>query len=133
MDFETEGGFVKSVIDKTVWNELREFEKTEGSEGFFQELLATVLTSAKSHMENLLAASAANDVNKTRYHSHSLKSTCASLGARGLSAQFADIEAGCRATPPVIDAAKISSAKDVFAQFYQEVQEEHARLEQQAA
>jgi HPt (histidine-containing phosphotransfer) domain-containing protein len=133
MDFETESSLMKSVIDKTVWEELREFERAEGSEGFFRELLATVLTSATTHMENLLAASVANDVNKTRYHSHSLKSTCASLGARGLSAQFADIEAGCRATPPVIDAAKIASASSVFQQFYREVQEEHARLEKQAA
>lgn len=124
---------MKSVIDKTVWDELREFEKAEGSEGFFQDLLATVLTSAKTHMENLMAASVAQDVNKIRYHSHSLKSTCASLGARGLSSQFAEIEAGCRATPPVIDAGKITAANDVFQQFYREVQEEHARLQKQAS
>lgn len=124
---------MKSVIDKAVWDELREFEKSEGSEGFFQELLGTVLTSAKTHMENLLAVSMVGDVNKTRYHSHSLKSTCASLGARGLSGQFAEIEAGCRATPPVIDAGKITAANDVFQQFYREVQEEHTRLQKQAA
>lgn len=124
---------MKSPIDKAVWDELREFEKTEGSEGFFTDLLGTVLTASKTHIEGLLAASSAGDVAKTRYYSHSLKSTCASLGALGLSAQFAEIEAGCRATPPVMTPSKVAAANEVFQQFYKEVAEEYARLTKSAA
>ena len=121
------------VIDKSVWEGLREFEKAEGSEGFFTELLSTVLTASTTHMQGLLAASAAGDVAKTRHYSHSLKSTCASLGAADLSAQFAEIEAGCRATPPVMDAGKVTAAHQVFQVFYKEVQEEYDRLTKSAA
>lgn len=122
-----------SVVDKSVWNDLREFEKAEGSEGFFTELLNTVLTASKTHMEGLLAASAAGDVAQTRYYSHALKSTCASLGAQGLSAQFAEIEAGCRATPPSMNPAQVTAANQVFQVFYQEVQTEYDRLTKSAA
>lgn len=122
-----------SVVDKSVWDGLREFEKSEGSEGFFTELLGTVLTASKTQMEGLLAASSAGDFAKTRSYSHSLKSTCASLGAHGLSAQFAEIEAGCRATPPTMDPPKVTAANQVFQIFYQEVQEEYDRLTKSAA
>ncbi|WP_413294848.1 Hpt domain-containing protein [Bdellovibrio sp. HCB185ZH] len=116
------------VCDKNVWQELREFEKNEGAEGFFKQLLQAVLTTAQPVMDSLVKSSVEGDVKKTHYYAHNLKSTCASLGAKSLAQKLGVIETGCKEVEPVIHHHVIAEAKAEFTLFLNEVQEEFNRI-----
>ncbi|WP_413560399.1 Hpt domain-containing protein [Bdellovibrio sp. HCB209] len=121
-----------SVIDKSVWNDLREFEKAEGAEGFFEQLLKTVLESSRGQMDGLIKSSDAADPKKTHYYAHTLKSTSASLGAKGLAGYLGMVEKGCKEDPPIINFDAINAAKDLYEIFIKEVQEEYDRIQNAA-
>lgn len=116
------------VVDKNVWHQLREFEKAEGTPGFFEQLLKTVLEHANSQMDNLVTSAAAGDIKKTHYYAHTLKSTTASLGATGLAEYLAEVESDCKSASPTINQRAIEEAQDLFDLFLQEVQAEYDRI-----
>ncbi len=121
---------MKSVIDKKVWQDWRNFEKQEASPGFFLELLTKVLASSPQLMSDLLAAHHQKDLNKVRYCAHTLSSSCKSLGAMSLGDLFSALENGCRAEPPVLHTQLMPALEKTFALFINEIQTEHDRLAQ---
>lgn len=120
------------VVDKNVWQQLRDFEKAEGTPGFFEQLLKTVLEHANSQMDNLVTSANAGDFKKTHYYAHTLKSTTASLGAMDLAEYLAVVEADCKATTPSINQRAIEESQDLFYLFLQEVQAEYDRIKNAA-
>lgn len=117
------------VIDKEVWEGLREFEKSEGMPGFFMNLLGTALVAAKTQMEGLVKAADEGEAKRVHYYAHTLKSSCASLGAMGLAQILGEIESGALNKPPVIRKDLLNSMVSSFDDFIQEVQTEHSRLQ----
>ena len=112
------------IIDKAVWDQLREFEKNEEVPYFFKNLLHTVLTTAPPMMELLLSSVENEEVKKVQYYSHTLKSTASSLGAMGLGKLLGEIESGCVQTPVTIRKDLIPEVSKIFGLFIQEVQDE---------
>jgi HPt (histidine-containing phosphotransfer) domain-containing protein len=116
------------IIDKEVWEGLREFEKNEEMPGFFLNLLGTVLTSSQAQMDGLLKAVEEGDIKRVHYYAHTLKSSCASLGAMELAKTLGEIEFSSIEKPPVIRKDLMATVEDVFKDFLQEIQNEHSRL-----
>ena len=73
---------------------IEELRSVMGNE--FQGLVKIFLEDAPSHVENLEAAAAANDLAAMIAPAHTLKSAAANLGAMVLSASAKRIEAGAR-------------------------------------
>jgi HPt (histidine-containing phosphotransfer) domain-containing protein len=124
---------MKSVIDIAVWNKWRDFEKEEQADGFFCELLEKALMSAPKLMNDLEAAIEQTNVKAVHYCSHTLSSTCKSLGAPDLADKLKAVENESRKTPPVIRKDLLAPILAEFRMFIAEVQHEHDKLKQKAA
>ncbi|UYL07412.1 Hpt domain-containing protein [Bdellovibrio sp. SKB1291214] len=116
------------IIDKVVWEGLREFEKNEEMPGFFLNLLGATLTASRTQMDGLLKAIDDSEAKRVHYYAHTLKSSCASLGALNLAKTLGEIEAAALQKPAVIRQDLIPSVRSVFDQFLQEIQNEYNRL-----
>ena len=79
-----------SVIDSAVLGDL--LASVGGDTSFLEELIDTYLSDAPSLLAQLDAGLAARNADEFRRAAHSLKSTSASLGARGLSATAKEME-----------------------------------------
>lgn len=116
------------IIDKEVWEGLREFEKNEAMPGFFLNLLEVTLTSSKVQMEGLAKAVEDGDTKRVHYYAHTLKSSCSSLGANGLAQTLGEIEAATKQNPPVILKDLLPPVRTLFDSFLQEIKSEFDRL-----
>lgn len=117
-----------ALIDSAVWEKWRQFEVTESSPGFFLELLQTALTSSQPLMANLAKAMDDQDLKNTIYFSHTLSSTCRSLGATQLSGLLKDIEWAARANSPAIKSELMPVIQKMFEAFCSELKLEIARI-----
>ena|GEM_PF-4752152 len=117
-----------SLIDSAVWEKWRQFEIAENSPGFFLDLLQTGLTSTPPLMASLKQAFADQDIKNVIYFSHTLSSSCRSLGASQLASQLKDIEWAARATPPTIQNELLPLSQKMFEAFVEELKREIARI-----
>lgn len=116
------------LIDTSVWDKWRKFEVTENSPGFFLGLLETGLSSTTPQMQSLMAAIERQDLKEIIYFSHTLSSTCRSLGAPQLASHLKDIEWSARATPPVVKRELSTVIQKMFENFAEELKKEIARI-----
>jgi HPt (histidine-containing phosphotransfer) domain-containing protein len=91
-----------SLIDQTVWDEWKNFEREEDQPGFFAKLLEAFLTSTPKLMEGLGKGFATQNFKEVHYFAHTLASSCRSLGANGLADDLKAVELAAKATPPVM-------------------------------
>jgi len=123
---------MKSVIDISVWNKWREFEREEQAAGFFRELLEKALVSSPKLMDDLEVAIKESNVKAVHYGSHTLSSTCKSLGAIALADKLKAVENETRKTPPTIRKDLLPAIRAEFDLFIAEVQQEYDSLKKAA-
>lgn len=114
-----------TLIDPEIWQELTEIGHEEGNEGFLPKLILIILTAGKNQMENLLAAAQVGDVKKVRHHAHSLKSTCASVGAMTAASLFTQLEDECKPEGSGLKYQNVKAAQQIFVTLIADLQSEY--------
>lgn len=117
-----------ALIDSAVWDKWRQFELTENSPGFFLDLLQTALASTPPLMKSLKEAFANQDLKNVIYFSHTLSSSCRSLGATQLASELKAIEWAGRSKPPEIKNELLPASEKMFEAFVEEIKREIARI-----
>ena len=84
-----------AVLDARVVSSLQAMG--ESSPGLIKRLVEAYATSAPALMADLRRAAAAGELGAARLAAHTLKSSTANLGALGVSALFASVEAAAKA------------------------------------
>lgn len=87
------------VFDAQVVQRLRELDP-QGKTGLLERVYRTFDSSLRELLGRLLQAHSQGDASAMRHAAHSLKSSCASVGALRLAALAAEIEAAARAGTP---------------------------------
>jgi HPt (histidine-containing phosphotransfer) domain-containing protein len=121
------------VIDKKIWNTWREFELNEESPRFFLDLIEKFLENTPNLFLEFLDAIKNKDLKKIVYCSHTLASSCASLGAVQLSEYLKEIEDAARSKNPSIKIDHMSAIESHFAEVLHEMKMEQERLQNLAS
>lgn len=99
----------KPIINREIWEQLRALE-TADNPGFFVALLETFLSSIPRGLTELERAAASGDFRALSQVSHSLKSSCTSIGALQAAAKLETIEHVSRSQSPSVSPQLIESA-----------------------
>ena len=79
-------------IDRTIWDEWLEFEPDENGNDFFQSMVDVFVGHIPGDFSEFLSGVRAQDHERIFHFSHSLKSSCRSIGAMSLGETFETIE-----------------------------------------
>jgi HPt (histidine-containing phosphotransfer) domain-containing protein len=116
-----------SVFDMKVWDDWKKFEKDEDSPGFLLQLLQDAHSSSHQHITALETAVKAGDLDKAFYYSHTLGSTCLSLGAVNLGNMLRELEHATKEKPPRLRSELLPQILAAFKEFMSEIEKECAR------